>query len=107
MAMRREESDGRVVPEGRRKTVPIAHRERGGKGTTASQQAGHQHQFLETADSPQGAVPGTRTGHPAPRVRSAVPKSRNTSGETLPAMTMEEVADADNLRRAFAEVAAN
>lgn len=107
MAMRREESDGRVVPHGRRKAVPPAHRARGGKATTASEQAGQQHLFLETADSPQGAVPGTRTGQPAPRVRHAVPKSRNTSGVTLPAMTMEEVTNDDNLTGAFAEVAQN
>jgi hypothetical protein len=107
MAMRREESDGRVVLHGRRKTVPTAHRARGGKATTASKQAGQQHLFLETADSPQGAVPGTRTGQPASRARHAVPKSRNTSGVTLPAMTMEEVANDDNLRGAFADVAQN
>lgn len=105
--MRREESDGRVVPHGRRKAVPIAHGERGGKATTASKQAGQQHLFLETADSPQGAARGTRTGQPVFRVRSAVPQSRNTSGATLPAMTMEEVADDANLRRAFEEVAQN
>src|SRR5207245_812630 len=97
MATRREESDGRVVPEGRRKAVPTARRERGGKVTTASQRAGQRDLFLETADSPQGAVPGARTGQPVPRVRYAVPKSRNIPGETLPAMTMEEVAGDDNL----------
>jgi group II intron reverse transcriptase/maturase len=36
-----------------------------------------------------------------------VPKSRNTSGVTLPAMTMEEVANNDNLMRAFEDVAQN
>jgi RNA-directed DNA polymerase len=107
MAMRREESDGRAVPEGRRKAVPTARRERGGKATTASERAGQRNLFLETADSPQGAVPGARTGQPAPAARYAVPKSRHTSGVTLPAMTMEEVASDENLRRAFAEVAQN
>ncbi len=105
--MRREESDGRVVPQGRRKTVPTAHRVRGGKAITASEQAGQRNLFLETADSPRGAVPGARTGQPAPRVRYAVPKSRRTPGVTLPAMTMEEVASDENLRRAFEEVAQN
>lgn len=105
--MRREESDGRVVPHGRRKAVPTAHRARGGKATTASERAGQRDLFLETADSPQGAVPGTRTGQPAPRARYAVPTSRHTPGVTLPAMTMEEVASDDNLRRAFEEVAQN
>ena len=105
--MRREESDGRGVPQGRRKAVPTAHREWGGKATTASKRAGQRSLFLETADSPQGAVPGTRTDQPAPRARYAVPKSRNTPGETLPAMTMEEVASDGNLIRAFGEVAQN
>ena len=105
--MRREESDGRVVPEGRRKAVRTAHRERGGKATTASEQAGQRNLFLETADSPQGAVPGTGTGQPAPPARYAVPKSRTTPGKTLPAMTMEEVASDENLIRAFGEVAQN
>jgi hypothetical protein len=90
MAKRREKSDGRKVPKGRRKTAPTAHAWRGGKATTASEQAGQHDLFLETADSPQGAVPGAETGQPAPSVRYAVPKSRNTHVETLPAMTMEE-----------------
>src|SRR5260370_8318183 len=107
MAKRREESDGRAVPEGRRKTVPTAHRERGGKATTASEQAGQRNLFLETADSPQGAVPGARTDQSAPRVRYAVPKSRTTPGMTLPAMTMEEVASEENLIRAFGGVPHN
>ena len=105
--MRREESDGRVVPEGRRKAVPPARTMRGGKATTASERAGQQDLFLETADSPRGAVPGTETGRPAPSVRYAVPKSRNTPGETLPAMTMDEVVSDGNLIRAFGEVAQN
>ena len=73
----------------------------------ASKRAGQRDLFLETADSPQGAVPGARTGRPAPRVRYAVPKSRTTLGVTLPAMTMEEVASEENLIRAFGEVAQN
>jgi RNA-directed DNA polymerase len=107
MTTRREESDGRVVPEGRRKAAPTAHRERRGKATTASERAGQRDLFLETADSPQGAVPGARTGRPAPRVRYAVPKSRTTPGVTLPAMTMEDVVSEENLIRAFGEVAQN
>jgi len=107
MAMRREESDGRVVPDGRRKAVRTARRARGGKATTASECAGQRDLFLETADSPQGAVPGTEAGLPASSVRYAVPKSRTTPGETLPAMTMEEVANDGNLIGAFGEVAQN
>ena len=107
MTKRREGTDGRVVPEGRRKAVPTVRHERGGKATTASERAGQRDLLLETADSPQGAVPGTRTGQPAPRVRYAVPKSRTIPGWTLPAMTMEEVANEGNLIRAFGEVAQN
>src|SRR5262245_59365440 len=105
--MRREGSDGRVVPHDRRKAVPTAHRAREGKATTASEQAGQQHLFLETAECPQGAVPGAGAGQPVRRARYAVPKSRNTSGVTLPTMTMEEVANNDNLMRAFEDVALN
>lgn len=107
MAKRREKSDGRMVPKDRRKTVSTAQHGRGGKATTANEQAGQRDLFLETADSPQGAVPGMETGQPAPSIRYAVPKSRNTPGEILPAMTMEEVANEDNLIRAFGEVARN
>ena len=107
MTMRREESDGRVVPEDRRKAVPSARNPRGGKATTASEQAGQRALFPETADSPQGAVPGTETGQPASSVRHAVPKSRNTLEEPLPAMTMEAVANHGNLIYAFEEVARN
>lgn len=107
MTRRREESDGRAVPEGRRKAVPSARNPRRGKATTASEQAGQRALFPETADSPQGAVPGTETGPPAPSVRYAVPKSRNTLGEPLPAMTMEAVTSHGNLISAFEEVAQN
>ncbi len=73
----------------------------------ASKRAGQQDLFLETADSPQGAVPGAGTGQPVPPVRYAVPKSRNIPGKTLPAMTMEEVVSDENLIGAFGEVAQN
>jgi len=86
MAKRREESDGRVLPEDRRKAVPTGGNLRGGKATTASKQAGQRDLFLETADSPQGAAAGMGAGRPASG-RSAVPKSRNTPEEHLPAMT--------------------
>jgi hypothetical protein len=91
MAKGREESDGRVQPEGRRKPVPTAAEQRGGKATTASQQAEQLRLFRETADSPQGADGGVDVGRPA-SVPRAVPKSRDTKGRALPAMTMEEVA---------------
>ena len=79
---------------------------RGGKATTASQQAGQLGLFRETADSPQGADGGTDAGQPAPAPR-AVPKSRNTKGGVMPAMTIEEVASGETLMEAFVQVASN
>jgi RNA-directed DNA polymerase len=102
---RREGSDGREVPEGRRKPVPTVER-RGGKATTASQEAGQLGLFAETADSPQGTAVEELAGQPA-RKRRATPKSGNMPRTDLPTMTMEEVASEENLRRAFEEVARN
>src|SRR5215207_11229281 len=98
MTKRREESDGRVVPEGRRTAVPTVPArteeeaaDRGGKATTASKQVGQQELFSETADSSRGAVPGSGRGLPRPQIRHAVPKSEDTKSAIPPAMTMEEV----------------
>jgi hypothetical protein len=106
MVKGREESDGRVLPEGRRKPVPTDAPQWGGKATTASQQAEQLELFRETADSPQGADGGADAGQPAPATR-AVPKSRTTKETALPAMTMEEVANGESLMAAFEKVAAN
>jgi RNA-directed DNA polymerase len=106
MTKGREKSDGRRVPEGRRKAVPIARDTRGGKATTASESARQFGLFLETADSLKGDVDGADIGLPVPAT-IAVPKSRNTRSETLPAMTMEEVANEGNLWRAFRKVKSN
>lgn len=113
MAKGREKSDGRIKPQDRRKAVVTAagHASvsvsgRGGKETTASQQVEQLGLFRETADSPQGADGGADAGQPAPASR-AVPKSRTTKGIAPPAMTMEEVANEQNLREAFREVASN
>ena len=101
----REESDGRTVPEGRRKPVPTAAR-RGGRATTASEEARQLGLFSETADSPKGADAQADGGQP-PSARSGVPKSGNEEEKTLPSMTMEEVASEGNLRKAFEQVKAN
>ena len=106
MAKGREESDGRIQPQGRRKPVVTAAEQRGGKATTASQQAGQLELFRETADSSQEADGGTDADQSAPAPH-AVPKSRNTKGTALPAMTIQEVASEKNLRRAFQQVASN
>ena len=87
MAKGREESDGRIVPEGRRKAVPNAAR-RGGKATTARKAVGQLGLFRETADSPKGAGGGVDAGRPA-ATPCAVPKSRDKRGGSPPAMTME------------------
>jgi RNA-directed DNA polymerase len=106
--MGREKSEGRTVPQGRRKTAPTTGAVRlwGGKATPASEQAGQLQLFSETADSPQGAVAGVDTGRPVP-APSAVPKSETTRRESLPPMTMEEVASGYNLKEAFRQVASN
>jgi RNA-directed DNA polymerase len=101
----REESDGRTVPEGRRKPVPTAAR-RGGRATTASEQVRQLGLFCETADSPKGADAQADRGQPLP-ARSGVPKSKDENETTLPAMTIEEVASEENLRNAFKQVRAN
>lgn len=106
--MGREKSEGRIVPQGRRKAVPTvaAAGPRGGKATPASEQAGQLQLFSETADSPQGAVAGVDTGRPV-SAPSAVPKSEATRRGSLPPMTMEEVASGYNLKEAFRQVASN
>ncbi len=105
MTKGREGSDGRTVPEGRRKAVPIVTT-RGGKATTASESEGQLTLLCETADSPKGDDGGAEAGQPVPAT-IAVPKSRSTTSTTLPAMTMEEVANEGNLRVAFWKVASN
>ena len=110
MTKRREESDGRVVPEGCRKAVPTVAQKnaaRGGKATTASKKARQAELFPETADSPKGAVPGTGRDLSQRPARYAVPKSENRPGEISSAMTMEEVANEENLRYAFERVEDN
>src|SRR5450432_3353633 len=107
MAKGREKSDDRTVPKAQRKLGQTAAVEqRGGKAITANQQAQQLEMFGETADSPQGADGGADEGQPlaAPR---AVPKSPNRTRDAVPTMTMEEVANEENLRRAFQQVASN
>ena len=104
MAKGREESDGRVVPQGRRKTSSTAER-RGGKATTANELVGQLDLFSETADSPQGA-----DGDVAQKLGAEsreVPKSENDESMSLPTMTMEEIANEANLKRALQQVASN
>ena len=105
MTKRPEESDGCVVPEGARKDAPTAAM-RGGKATTASETVGQLRLSFETAESPQGAraKQGRDQARPA---KHLVPKSKDTTSMDPPAMTMEEVASDENLKRAFEAVASN
>lgn len=105
MAKGHKKSDGRTVPQGRRKAAVTAER-RGRRAATASEQVGQLGLFCDTADSPKGDDAGADVGRPTP-VPSAVPKSRNTRRGVLPVMTMEEVASRENLMRAFECVEAN
>ena len=105
MTKGREKSDGRVVPESRRKAVLTAKRQ-GGKAVTASQQTRQLRMNLGTADSPKGDDARAEAGQPAPTV-SAVPKPRSRRRRVAPAMTMEEVANEGTLREAFGQVESN
>ena len=107
MTTRREKSDDRTVPEGRRKAVPTSTSTRGGKAITASKATSQLPLFSETADSPQGAVPGKGRDRSRILTQHAVPKSENAYSMDSSAMTMEEVASDGNLRRAFQRVESN
>lgn len=108
MTKGREESDGRVVPQSRRKAASTSKDPGGGKAATASEVPRQLGLFFETADSPQGDVAGADGERflPAPR---AVPKSKDTRGmgSAATTMTMEEVADEGNLFAAFGRVKDN
>ena len=107
MTKGREKSDGCVVPEGRRKAVQTAKRaSSGGKAATASEEAVQLELFAETAANPQGADGVVDSGEPV-SASLAVPKSETGSSNQLPAMTIEEVASPENLKRAFEKVRAN
>jgi RNA-directed DNA polymerase len=100
----RQKSDGRVVPEGRRKPVRADGRQ--GKAVTVSKQAGQLGLFGETAENPKGAASAVASS-PLGAKRSRWPKSPKGKSNALPPMTMEEIADETNLKRAFRQVAAN
>ena len=106
MAKGQEESDDLVVSEGRRKAVRTVQHARGEKEVTASEMTGQLELFRETAGSPKGAGEGWDAGEPASDPR-LVPKSRTKKGNVSSAMTMEEIAEEMNLRRAFRQVASN
>src|SRR5262249_53473762 len=81
-------------------------RRRGGKASTASKQAIQPTMSRETAEHPKGADGGAEADRSVPAKR-AVPKSRRKKATELPAMTIEEVASEQNLRKAFQRIASN
>lgn len=83
--MGREKSDGRVVPEGRRKAVPT-HRGAGGKATTVKKGPVQLNLFSGTAERP---------------------KPSNTRLDSGPTIQMEDVVDESNMSKAFQNVARN
>ena len=116
MVTGREQSDDRVVPEGRRKAVPTGASP-GGKAVTANEQMGKLRLNPATADNPQGNVADREAGLPAPPAATE-PKAGFTPGQdpsvttmmmqtNMEAMMMEEIASIENLRAAFKRVAAN
>ena len=106
MVKGREKSDGCIVPDGAGNSFGTAGERRGGKATTASNQAKQLYLFGETADSPRGDVVSADGGRP-PSELNAVPKSPGAKSVHLPAMVMEEVAHDGNLKKAWENVAAN
>jgi RNA-directed DNA polymerase len=102
--MGRQESDDRVVPEGRRKASRADGRQ--GKAVTVSKQADQLGLFSGTAVNPKGAKAACTSSLLGGK-RTGVPKPRKGKSSTLPPMTMEEIADETNLRSAFCQVAAN
>lgn len=106
--MRREKSDGPVVPNVCRKMeVPS---DRIGKGTTVNEQTRQLDLLGGTAASlvpKQGSrVDAEGAGRPRSS-RPPMPPSSSAESEVLSVMTMEAVASDVNLRRAFERVAAN
>ena len=107
MVKGREKSDGRIVPEDRRKAVPTSGGDQGGgKAATASEEARQLELFAEPADSPKGDVVRAGEGRPDP-APVAVPMSANNERQALPPMVMEEVASSGNLRKALRQVVSN
>jgi RNA-directed DNA polymerase len=107
--MTRQKSDGRTVPQGRRKAVPTrgAERRGGGKATTVEQQVRQLGLDFGTAEKAEAQVKATVGGaaRGVPRaVTFAVPKPKFNE-EPIGQATMEMVVQ--SLRDAFQKVAAN
>lgn len=106
MAKGREKSDGRIVPEGRRKAIQTRSGDfGGGKAVTVSQQAEQLELFTKPAESPRGDAVEAVEGRPstAPPAAPLLGTSKRTA---LPTM-MEEVAKESNLRKALKKILSN
>jgi len=108
--MTRQKSDGRIVPDGRRKSVGTRRIELrgGGKATTVKQQEWQLQLLLGTAEKTmaKAKVPvGAAAGSELPAATCAGPKPRSKETITAPTTMMEEVAA--SLDAAFRSVAAN
>jgi len=105
MVKGQEKSDGRMVPEGRRKPTPTAKR-RGGKATTASERKETFKLTPDIADNPTGNAVEANADRSV-LAKRAEPKPGNIKNSFPPAMTMEEISDHRNLKTAFEHVAKN
>src|SRR5579863_950095 len=106
--MGQEKSDGRVVPEARRKTGRT-DASRGGKVATARETMGQLFLAFETAVTPQGNVAGADRGEPlsAPCAEPKSNDTNNTHPSPATEATMEAVANRENLKRSWQQVATN
>ncbi len=104
--MSQEESDDRMVPEGYRKISETRGQPRQGKAVTASERTRQLELSLTTAENPKGANGGVDVGQPA-SATSEARKRKDKTRKDSSAVTMEEVARAGNLKKAFERVAAN
>jgi group II intron reverse transcriptase/maturase len=108
--MTRQKSDGRTVPDDRRKSVGTRGVERrgGGKAATVKQQERQLQLLLGTAEktTAQAGVPdGAAAGSGLLAAAYAGPKPRDKEGTTAPTTMMEKVAA--SLEAAFERVEAN
>ena len=106
MAKGREKSDGRIVPEGRRKAIQTRSGDSGGgKAVTVSEQAKQLELYTKPADSPRGDAVEAGEGRPS-SVPLAAPLLGASERTAMPTM-MEEVARESNLLKALKKVASN
>lgn len=103
--MGRQKSDDRVVLEGRRKTSRAEHAQQG-KAVTVSKQSEQLLLFGESVDTSQEAAVAS-TSSPLGEKRSVGPLSPNGKRSAPSPMSMEEIVDETNLRKAFRKVATN